>query len=99
MKTSMVGLLCLFTVAVAPPVSADDNGDHGDHGLLVTHDSAGLLASASSGNFDPGPPNGFFTDLGTNGRTCNTCHVKENAWTITGSRAIASQERSAFHTE
>src|SRR5947207_10108376 len=26
--------------------------------------------------------NAFFQNLGTNGRTCNSCHVSSNAWTI-----------------
>jgi cytochrome c peroxidase len=50
-------------------------------------DPAGLIESDSTNAFDPGPSGGFFADLGTNGRTCNTCHVVEDGWTITPGHA------------
>ncbi len=36
---------------------------------------------STAGRIDTGNP--FFQNLGTNGRTCFTCHRAENAWTIT----------------
>lgn len=48
-------------------------------------DPLGLIESDSTNAFGPGATNGFFADLGTNGRTCNTCHVIEDGWTITPS--------------
>lgn len=33
--------------------------------------------------------NAFFVSLGTNGRTCATCHVPEDAWTITPAHLAA----------
>lgn len=46
-------------------------------------DLAGLIESTSTNAFSTGTTNGFFADLGTNGRTCGTCHVVEDGWTIT----------------
>jgi cytochrome c peroxidase len=45
-------------------------------------DTTGSVATYSSdGGVDLG--NEFFDDLGTNGRTCGTCHLPEHAWTFT----------------
>ena len=49
---------------------------------LMTPDSAGVLANYSTnGGIDINNP--FFQSLGSNGRTCNTCHISSSAWTIT----------------
>jgi hypothetical protein len=49
---------------------------------LMTPDSTGVLATYSSnGGIDINNP--FFQNLGSNGRTCNTCHISSSAWTIT----------------
>ena len=48
---------------------------------LMTLDSSGILSTYSTG----GPidvTNPFFQNLGTNGRTCNSCHVSSEAWTV-----------------
>ncbi len=48
---------------------------------LLTLDGSGILSSYStSGKIDI--TNAFFQDLGTNGRTCSSCHVSSEAWTI-----------------
>ncbi len=59
----------------------------GGSDLHQTLDPAGLLGTASSNGFDTGDSNGFFADLGTNGRTCGTCHLQANAWTFTPQHA------------
>jgi len=46
---------------------------------LFTFDSSGILSTY--GKVDPTNP--FFRPLGTNGRTCNTCHLAGSAWSIT----------------
>ena len=46
---------------------------------LFTFDSSGILATY--GKVDISNP--FFRPLGTNGRTCNTCHLASSAWSIT----------------
>jgi hypothetical protein len=46
-----------------------------------------VLSSASTSNFKTGTTNGFFANLGTNGRRCGTCHVQANSWTFTPEHA------------
>ena len=46
---------------------------------LFTIDSSGVLSTY--GKVDVTNP--FFRPLGTNGRTCNTCHLASSAWSIT----------------
>jgi len=48
---------------------------------LFTFDSSGILSTY--GKVDVTNP--FFRPLGTNGRTCNTCHIAGSAWSITPS--------------
>jgi len=49
---------------------------------LKTSDPTGVLSTYSTaGGIDINNP--FFQNLGTNGRTCNTCHISSSAWTIT----------------
>jgi cytochrome c peroxidase len=49
---------------------------------LHTSDPSGVLGTYSTaGGIDINNP--FFQSLGTNGRTCNTCHISSSAWTIT----------------
>jgi hypothetical protein len=50
--------------------------------LEIDRDPSGAIAT-----FQPGGPtvtakNAFFQNLGTNGRTCFTCHQPEDAWSI-----------------
>jgi cytochrome c peroxidase len=56
-----------------------------DGGLAGTpagdRDQSGYGDSVFSGGLDPSNP--FFAALGTNGRSCATCHVRAAGWTIT----------------
>ena len=61
---------------------------------LRTPDSTGVLSTYSTnGGIDIN--NAFFQNLGSNGRTCNTCHISTSAWSITpadvGSKFKATQ--------
>lgn len=48
---------------------------------VVTADDSGTLSTVSTtGPMDVTTP--FFQNLGTNGRTCNSCHVSSTGWTI-----------------
>jgi cytochrome c peroxidase len=48
---------------------------------ITSPNGSGTLSTYStSGPIDVTTP--FFQSLGTNGRTCNSCHVSSNAWTI-----------------
>lgn len=49
---------------------------------LNSPDSTGTLSTYNTaGGIDLS--NTFFKNLGTNGRTCGTCHVAQDAWTVT----------------
>jgi cytochrome c peroxidase len=73
-------LACALLVGLFGTASAWAGGhDHGDP--LTTADSSGSLRTfTASGGVDTTGP--FFQNLGTNGRTCNTCHRIEDAWSI-----------------
>jgi cytochrome c peroxidase len=61
-------------------------------GVLDTPNRSGVLRTISlDGNaLDPSAP--FFQALGTNGRSCGSCHVPASAWTITPSELRARFE-------
>src|SRR6266481_1330688 len=48
--------------------------------IISPNDSGTLSTYSTAGPIDV--TNAFFQSLGTNGRTCNSCHVSSNAWTI-----------------
>jgi len=55
---------------------------------LVLPDATGQLSTyTTNGSIDTTNP--FFQNLGTNGRTCNSCHRPENAWAISPSSLLA----------
>ena len=56
-----------------PPVILAFDVSPNPSGLLATFQPNGLILTAS---------NAFFANLGTNGRTCMTCHQPQNGWTI-----------------
>ena len=57
-------------------------------GLLLFNDPSGILGTMSTtGTIDTSNP--FFQVLGTNGRTCATCHDMGNAWSVSASGARA----------
>ena len=69
-------------------VEAPDTG-----GLRLFADERGLAATVSrSGPIDRSGP--FFQALGTNGRSCATCHVEAEGWTITPRGLQARFERT-----
>jgi cytochrome c peroxidase len=53
----------------------------------IDYDNSGALQSMSTNQFNTGSTNGFFANLGTNGRVCGTCHVEANGWTFTPQHA------------
>jgi hypothetical protein len=67
--------------------STSSDGTHSNPDVQERMDPAGLIESVSASAFNAGDTNGFFASLGTNGRTCNTCHVIEDGWTITPGHA------------
>jgi cytochrome c peroxidase len=69
--------------AAALSISAPSLGQSSGVGPPFTLDRFGVLESSSTNKFNTGSTKGFFANLGTNGRTCGTCHVESNAWTFT----------------
>lgn len=60
---------------------------------LMFSNAAGVLGTvAAGGRVDTSNP--FFADLGTNGRTCFTCHRPAQAWTITPAEVRERFERT-----
>ena len=75
---SMLVAAILFSVRVT---GADDP----DLFPLIFSNASGIHRTLSTaGPIDTDNP--FFQDLGTNGRTCFTCHRPEQAWTVTPAR-------------
>lgn len=59
--------------------------------VFPTADPSGILATYSTtGSFDRGNP--FFQSLGTNGRSCGTCHLMENGMGLAAASARARFE-------
>jgi cytochrome c peroxidase len=50
--------------------------------LETDADPAGQIATYQLGGVTPTSTNAFFQDLGTNGRTCFTCHQPQTGWTV-----------------
>lgn len=46
-------------------------------------DDSGTIESTSTNQFDSGSTGGFFASLGTNGRTCDSCHLQKDGWGLT----------------
>jgi cytochrome c peroxidase len=66
------------SVQQAPPVIPPLEIDPDPSGLISTFQPAGATLTSS---------NPFFQNLGTNGRTCFTCHQPQNGWTISAQAA------------
>ena len=75
--------LALLTSLAAVGVNVPALAQHSGVGPPLSLDQLGVLGSSSTNDFNTGETNGFFANLGTNGRTCGTCHVEANAWTFT----------------
>lgn len=75
----LVGAVLVWASAIAGAVGA---GSQRDSRVLMHPNAAGQAATySSSGPIDLDNP--FFKDLGTNQRTCASCHQPDSAWTIT----------------
>ena len=76
-----------------------------DHGSQSTPDTIPKFAierdpSGGIATFQPSGPtstasNAFFQNLGTNGRTCFTCHQPQNGWTISAAGARSRFEATS----
>ncbi|HET9835072.1 MAG TPA: hypothetical protein VFP88_01820 [Rhodanobacteraceae bacterium] len=82
-------LLAVFAAASAQPPNHPPVPQSGN--ALVTADPSGMLqTSTPSGSIDTGNP--FFQSLGSNGRSCNSCHRQAEGWTIS-----AAEVRQRFN--
>src|SRR5580692_8467169 len=90
MKTSLRGFLlpCVLTLSVlgiAAVVFAGPALDIKLPNLFPFPNASGILETISStGAIDLG--NAFFRNLGTNGRSCASCHLPDQGWTIAANR-------------
>ncbi len=57
-------------------------------------DPSGQIATFQPGRSTVPALNAFFQNLGTNGRTCFTCHQPQNAWTVSSAGVSARFEAS-----
>jgi cytochrome c peroxidase len=78
-----IRLLCLSAVTlVALAVVVRKLPADGPQNLLLFRNSSGVSQTiTTNGTIDPN--NAFFQNLGTNGRTCATCHQADQGWTVT----------------
>jgi len=61
----------------------------------VDEDPKGAIASYQPGGATITANNAFFKDLGTNGRTCFTCHQPQNGWGVSAHDVAERFENSA----
>jgi cytochrome c peroxidase len=62
--------------------------------LQIDPDPSGAIASFQPGGRTITAKNAFFQNLGSNGRTCFTCHQPQDGWTIS-----AQHVRDRFHSD
>ena len=63
--------------------------------LEIDDDPTGKIASFQPGAAMVTANNSFFANLGTNGRTCFSCHQPRDGWTISAAGALARFKASA----
>jgi len=80
----VIALVIVCSAALIGPLIASRTATAADDdpNIIKTHNASGQLRTFNAaGALDLNNP--FFQDLGTNGRTCFTCHQPQDAWTIT----------------
>ena len=73
----------------ALPLSKNSGGEGVEGrngGMEVAADGIGKTATYSTNAFGVGPSHAFFARLGTNARTCNSCHRQDQGWTVAASK-------------
>jgi cytochrome c peroxidase len=78
---SMTALLLLCFVVANPVLAEVPASDGCTDDLCPQINPSGLDQSAHTAGFID-KPNPFFEQLGSNGRTCNTCHLVDQGWSI-----------------
>ncbi len=86
-------LASALALASAAAAAQDDARARPDSDALTTRNATGWLRTYTrEGSIDHDNP--FFQVLGSNGRSCNTCHQQADAWSITPDRIRARFEAS-----
>jgi hypothetical protein len=89
-STAVFGLLAAVTLT---PVLAGGRDDPGGLGVQLAEDPSGVLGIVNL-NGPTRTDNPFFQSLGTNGRSCSTCHVAEQALSFSAAGARERFEAS-----
>ena len=63
--------------------------------FIVDRDPKGAIASFQPNGATVTSNNAFFKDMGTNGRTCFTCHQPQNGWSVSARDVAERFEKSA----
>jgi cytochrome c peroxidase len=61
-------------------------------------DASGLIATTQPGGPTSTAGNPFFQDLGTNGRTCFTCHQPQNGWSVSA-QSVQARFYASYGTD
>jgi cytochrome c peroxidase len=83
MRRSTPPSRCIDAALAVVLVLASAPTARGQPGVLDTPDPSGVLRTITLDGSDFDLSNPFFQSLGTNGRSCVTCHVPASGWTIT----------------
>ena len=79
--STATAFLGLATLAFSSIVIAGNDDRRDDGGELHRNPSGAALTISSTGRIDRKNP--FFLPLGSNGRTCESCHQADQGWSIT----------------
>ena len=79
--STAAALAGFFSLAFSSIVAAGDDGPRADGAELHRNPSGAALTLSSAGRIDRKNP--FFASLGSNGRSCESCHQAADGWTIT----------------
>lgn len=80
-RQDLLVLALVAGVVAAPPAASEAVGP-------LARNPSGYAATVSTqGRIDRGNP--FFSSLGTNGRSCESCHVEDQGWSVTPAKVRA----------
>ncbi len=80
-RRSMTGVAVLALAIAAVMISMPSSATEGRAGETIFSNESGVLGVLNAGAMATNNP--FFEELGTNGRSCATCHRPAQGWTIT----------------
>jgi cytochrome c peroxidase len=91
----LAGLAAAFVSALCLLVAAGDaSGQVGSKSTFDSLNSSGVLRTITQDGTAIDTSNPFFRPLGSNGRSCSSCHVASSAWSITPAEIQARFERT-----